>query len=196
MAVKRSRGEEGDVEMANCLMLLSNSGDQEESTSTSTNSCNSAGRLFECKTCNRQFPSFQALGGHRASHKRARVGASEEAQERATVQPKTHECPICGTEFAMGQALGGHMRRHRAELKTLNDNVVHQPHHLSLDLNLLPLDHAHQSIHKKSLPALNSGTKRIGGFQLSEKNSGRGGLDSEFGIFLGLGMVGKFPLVH
>ncbi|RZC77061.1 hypothetical protein C5167_001830 [Papaver somniferum] len=26
--------------------------------------------VYECKTCNRCFPSFQALGGHRASHKK------------------------------------------------------------------------------------------------------------------------------
>ncbi|KAI4385751.1 hypothetical protein MLD38_003744 [Melastoma candidum] len=24
--------------------------------------------VYECRTCNRTFPSFQALGGHRASH--------------------------------------------------------------------------------------------------------------------------------
>ncbi|CAI0452776.1 unnamed protein product [Linum tenue] len=28
--------------------------------------------VYECKTCNRTFPSFQALGGHRASHKKPR----------------------------------------------------------------------------------------------------------------------------
>ncbi|CAN0909207.1 Zinc finger protein ZAT5 [Linum grandiflorum] len=26
--------------------------------------------VYECRTCNRTFPSFQALGGHRASHKK------------------------------------------------------------------------------------------------------------------------------
>ncbi|PKI34880.1 hypothetical protein CRG98_044726 [Punica granatum] len=26
--------------------------------------------VYQCKTCNRTFPSFQALGGHRASHKK------------------------------------------------------------------------------------------------------------------------------
>lgn len=34
-----------------------------------------AGRVFECKTCSRQFPTFQALGGHRASHKKPRLAA-------------------------------------------------------------------------------------------------------------------------
>ncbi|KAF4373479.1 hypothetical protein F8388_025173 [Cannabis sativa] len=31
----------------------------------------SGGHVFECKTCNKRFSSFQALGGHRASHKKA-----------------------------------------------------------------------------------------------------------------------------
>lgn len=66
------------------------------------------GRVFECKTCNKQFSSFQALGGHRASHKKPRL-----AGEDGTSKPRMHECPICGLEFAIGQALGGHMRRHR-----------------------------------------------------------------------------------
>lgn len=33
--------------------------------------------IYECKTCNRTFPSFQALGGHRASHKKPKIMAEE-----------------------------------------------------------------------------------------------------------------------
>ncbi|KAF8039499.1 hypothetical protein BT93_B1887 [Corymbia citriodora subsp. variegata] len=31
--------------------------------------------VYECKTCSRVFPSFQALGGHRASHKKPKSSA-------------------------------------------------------------------------------------------------------------------------
>ncbi|KAA0037302.1 zinc finger protein ZAT5-like [Cucumis melo var. makuwa] len=98
--------------------------------------------VYECKTCNRTFPSFQALGGHRASHKKPKttmVTALEDQPEepqliKIAASPvqiptktvtagtnyqthkggKVHECSICGLEFTSGQALGGHMRRHRA----------------------------------------------------------------------------------
>jgi|UniRef100_A0A2N9IVC4 DNA-directed RNA polymerase subunit RPC12/RpoP len=35
--------------------------------------------VYECKTCNRTFPSFQALGGHRASHKKTKAMAAAAA---------------------------------------------------------------------------------------------------------------------
>ncbi|KAI3408015.1 uncharacterized protein J3R85_020534 [Psidium guajava] len=120
---KRSRDdyERMSLDTAKCLILLSHG--------TSINAKTAAVRHeednFECKTCNRRFSSFQALGGHRASHKRPKlletksVGCTELALG-STEKPKMHQCSICGLKFALGQALGGHMRRHRAELMSGN----------------------------------------------------------------------------
>ncbi|KAI6676374.1 hypothetical protein NL676_037170 [Syzygium grande] len=114
MAMKRSMGEREfeSLSMASCLMLLSRGVEFESVVDHSLPS-----RVFECKTCNRQFSSFQALGGHRASHKKPRLAPGDEAAQRqgssSPAKPKTHECSVCGLEFAIGQALGGHMRRHR-----------------------------------------------------------------------------------
>lgn len=99
--------------------------------------------MYACKTCNRVFSSFQALGGHRTSHKKPkktalfpdfeddfpspsskkRIPPSLSLQLSSTAtggggrqlpSPRIHECSYCGAEFTSGQALGGHMRRHRA----------------------------------------------------------------------------------
>lgn len=130
--------------MANFLVLLSRGGDVESLS-------HSASRVFECKTCKRRFMSFQALGGHRASHKKPRL-MEENRNDHSSVsvgspaKPKTHECSICGSEFATGQALGGHMRRHRASV-----------HENTLPLNLLP-----------TTPALKrSNSKRVFGVDLN-----------------------------
>jgi C2H2-type zinc finger len=94
--------EANNVDMAKMLVFLShNNNDMMPKHSDHD-------RVFECKTCNKQFSSFQALGGHRASHKKPRL-----VGEDGNSKPRMHECPICGLEFAIGQALGGHMRRHR-----------------------------------------------------------------------------------
>ncbi|XP_055830268.1 zinc finger protein ZAT5-like [Solanum dulcamara] len=84
---------EEDEDMANCLILLAQSGRcqklQVESTERkmvkissrkftemATTTTGKAGfYVYECKTCNRTFPSFQALGGHRTSHKKIKTVA-------------------------------------------------------------------------------------------------------------------------
>ncbi|PON38659.1 TFIIH C1-like domain containing protein [Trema orientale] len=138
--MKRAREDnyvESAMDMANCLMLLSkvgggtdsdtdtdtdNSDAKRSSESTTTSS---SGRVFACKTCNRQFPSFQALGGHRASHKKPKLSEGDDhGQAQPPPKPKTHECSICGLEFAIGQALGGHMRRHRQAAAAEDAHVV------------------------------------------------------------------------
>jgi len=101
--------------------------------------------VFECKTCSKRFPSFQALGGHRTSHTRLQArmlsdaagGAGAAERDRARV----HECAVCGLEFSMGQALGGHMRRHRGEApQAAHDDGAAQPDHAMPDLNFPPLE--------------------------------------------------------
>ncbi|KAK7245237.1 hypothetical protein RIF29_40072 [Crotalaria pallida] len=116
---------------------------------------------FECKTCNRKFSSFQALGGHRASsHKRVKL-VEEELKEQAKSlslwnKPKMHECSICGMEFSLGQALGGHMRKHIHNKGATNNEAFSAINHviakipvlkrsnstrvMCLDLNFTPLE--------------------------------------------------------
>lgn len=116
--MKRERDVDSNIAMAKYLMLLSGGGDQIfDQVNYSSNFNN---RVFECKTCKRQFSSFQALGGHRASHKKPRLmEMTSDGDDHhgsiltPTTKTKTHACSICGLEFGIGQALGGHMRRHR-----------------------------------------------------------------------------------
>lgn len=152
--MKRERSEEeridGEVvdhdsisDMADCLMLLSKVGSKDGG---------GGRRVFTCKTCNREFPSFQALGGHRASHKKLRmlVDPPLHGGAEAASKPKTHECSICGLEFPIGQALGGHMRKHRGEMAAaavaapavpvLKKSLSSKRVMMGLDLNLSPLE--------------------------------------------------------
>lgn len=86
---------EEDEDMANCLILLAQSGrcqklrvesterkmvkiSSRKFTEMATTTTGKAGfYVYECKTCNRTFPSFQALGGHRTSHKKIKTVTEE-----------------------------------------------------------------------------------------------------------------------
>ncbi|CAM8910607.1 hypothetical protein QQ045_030978 [Rhodiola kirilowii] len=138
--------EEEDREVAKCLILLARGQYRINRNSPGTLSTemlqSRKSRLertidvgqYECKTCDRSFHSFQALGGHRTSHKKLKVTNEEHkssSENRCHILPpipspqlgnsraaaskiiRVHECLICGSEFPSGQALGGHMRKHR-----------------------------------------------------------------------------------
>ncbi|CDY70162.1 BnaUnng03680D [Brassica napus] len=74
---------------------------------------------FICDVCGKVFGSYQALGGHRTSHKCKRLKICDKNdQDRELVpnkkndQDRRHQCGVCGREFESGQALGGHMKTH------------------------------------------------------------------------------------
>ncbi|KAG2327468.1 hypothetical protein Bca52824_010196 [Brassica carinata] len=125
--------------MASCLIFLSKAHQHETKS-----------RVFACKTCNKEFSSFQALGGHRASHRRSAALEGHAPPSPKRVKPVKHECPVCGAEFAVGQALGGHMRKHRgggASRSLAPDPMAmkkagggNAKRVLCLDLNLTPVE--------------------------------------------------------
>ncbi|CAL9135415.1 unnamed protein product [Musa textilis] len=116
---------------------------------------------FDCKPCNKVFRSYQALGGHRARHKRMKgchghrlhgVDSSMETdgsingtameetfgRHGSPKSNKGHLCPICSKFFSSGQALGGHKRSHLVANAVCPVVIPHQPFKMSqlLDLNL------------------------------------------------------------
>ncbi|MFS8011683.1 putative transcription factor C2H2 family [Helianthus anomalus] len=160
---KAISSDEEEEDMANCLIMLAHSVSPLNDDKSDDFCCRKTEKLkirsvtemtasggnintscYECKTCNRVFQSFQALGGHRASHKKPKLAMENKPEYSKEYQPKlmivmnkitspvtadscsiqtghknnsqtkVHQCSICGSEFLSGQALGGHMRRHRA----------------------------------------------------------------------------------
>ena len=72
---------------------------------------------YTCETCKKVFRSYQALGGHRASHKKIKLevenGTNRGINSSSLMSDKKiHECPVCFRVFSSGQALGGHKRTH------------------------------------------------------------------------------------
>ncbi|XP_055815958.1 zinc finger protein ZAT10-like [Solanum dulcamara] len=86
-------------------------------------------QLYKCSVCDKAFTSYQALGGHKASHRKTPTTATAIASDDnnpstststsggvniSALNPsgRSHVCSICQKAFPTGQALGGHKRRH------------------------------------------------------------------------------------
>ncbi|XP_022763498.1 zinc finger protein ZAT10-like [Durio zibethinus] len=149
---KRSRSESPapseEEYLALCLIMLargstkenknvsaSNGGDGHRQSSSSSVPAADPPALklsYKCSVCNKAFPSYQALGGHKASHRKPSTDtASTNAENPSTTSTNTsatngsgraHECSICHKTFPTGQALGGHKRCHYEGGNNNNNN--------------------------------------------------------------------------
>ncbi|MED6219772.1 hypothetical protein PIB30_038800 [Stylosanthes scabra] len=91
-----------------------------------------------CTVCNKAFPSYQALGGHKASHRKSSTTSENNNNNSSTATapvvvnnnenvssgPRMHECSICHKSFPTGQALGGHKRCHYEGGNNNNSSAV------------------------------------------------------------------------
>ncbi|KAF8084084.1 hypothetical protein N665_0734s0011 [Sinapis alba] len=123
-----------DEYLAFCLLLLARDGNNrhplplppvaEKSSSSSS---------YKCSVCDKSFSSYQALGGHKASHRKnlsnTQSGGGDDQSTSATTTSavttgsgKSHVCTICHKSFASGQALGGHKRCHYEGNNNNNNN--------------------------------------------------------------------------
>ncbi|KAK6938595.1 hypothetical protein RJ641_032103 [Dillenia turbinata] len=116
--------------LALCLIMLARGGTNANSERTPSPQPPSQPSLtetpkvtsYKCSVCDKAFPSYQALGGHKASHRKLSSAGGEDhstasSNTTATVTTvssggRSHECSICHKSFPSGQALGGHKRCH------------------------------------------------------------------------------------
>ncbi|KAK1597269.1 hypothetical protein QYE76_017040 [Lolium multiflorum] len=135
---KRSRRHRSEEEnLALCLLMLSRSGGGGNHRVQAPQPSLSAPAEFRCSVCGKSFGSYQALGGHKTSHRVKQPAppadstaplappvvsavvapaepatSSTAASSDGTTTGRVHRCSICQKEFPTGQALGGHKRKH------------------------------------------------------------------------------------
>jgi len=102
---------------------------------------------FECATCNKKFQSYQALGGHRASHKRTK-GLSASRNDQISENGNTTELEL---EVDVEINVNGEGRMVESERVVLNEEVLGVRDYLDLNLPAASIDderNGHSEIYK------------------------------------------------
>lgn len=149
-----------DDYLAICLAALSKSGQQVQMMEGRASAWRPAPApaqelRFSCAVCGKAFASYQALGGHKSSHRKPPTGerciaaqASAGGGSESTAASSggssggPHQCTVCGRGFATGQALGGHKRCHYWDGTSVSMSLSVSASSAVLrnfDLNLLPM---------------------------------------------------------
>ncbi|MED6216287.1 hypothetical protein PIB30_006227 [Stylosanthes scabra] len=127
-----------DEDLANCLILLAQGGRGPHNNRHNNNHNKKNESLFnvyDCKTCNRSFPSFQALGGHRASHKKPKILSNSTATEHnyhndptstALTLQISNTTSLYGTAATATAAMETTTAATPNSCKTNNNNKVHE----------------------------------------------------------------------
>ncbi|KAL6516708.1 hypothetical protein OROGR_020013 [Orobanche gracilis] len=109
---------------ANCLILLSRGGQRageedvertenrlesrrftETATATMIHGGKAGTYVYECRTCSRTFPSFQALGGHRAGHKKPKPVTDDDRKKYPPPPPASAEFEAGEGKFITSDAV-------------------------------------------------------------------------------------------
>ncbi|KAF6171509.1 hypothetical protein GIB67_018033 [Kingdonia uniflora] len=134
---------EEEEDMANCLILLAQGynrsvlqtgskryRDVTEKAVVGASAGAEGFYVYECKTCNKCFSSFQALGGHRASHKKPRLAEEKKAMMMLFDQHQHHdqESSVLNSNITSSSSLNLQIGNHNHN----NNNKVSKIHECSI----------------------------------------------------------------